>query len=262
VITDKIKKEKDSLLLFLFLLAIYVFFQSGSVYGGDSGDLISAATVGSFSHPPGYPLYSFLGWLIIKLPFYTPAWRMAWLSSVPSALALTILYRILKLFFPKKIALSSTLTAAFIYPVFLYSCVTEVFSLNSFFVVWLFYLVCLWSRTKKPKYLYWLGLGLGLSLSHHLTVLFSLPALCYLILPSKRSLKKGQLIRTGGLIAVGLLPYLYFPISTLFINRSLFFWGDGTTLRGFWQIITRQIYGPFTAYTGIANSPLPRLVNL
>ncbi len=46
----------------VFLLS----YQSRQIVGGDSGDLITAAYLFGVPHPPGYPLYTFLGWLTTK----------------------------------------------------------------------------------------------------------------------------------------------------------------------------------------------------
>lgn len=130
-------KEKEHYILFLFLSSIFIICQSHSVYGGDSGDLLTAMATGSFAHPPGYPLYSLIGNWLLKLPINTPAWRGALLSSIPSSLALTFWFLLLNKYFSKLISLVVVIFTAFLYPIFLYSCVTEVFALNTLFNVML-----------------------------------------------------------------------------------------------------------------------------
>ena len=47
---------------------------------GDGGELIAAAHRLGVAHPPGYPLYTFLGWLALKIPLGEPALRVNLLS--------------------------------------------------------------------------------------------------------------------------------------------------------------------------------------
>jgi tetratricopeptide (TPR) repeat protein len=54
---------------------------------GDGPELIAAAACLGVAHPPGYPLYTLLGWLALRLPAGEPAWRMNLLSSLSAALA-------------------------------------------------------------------------------------------------------------------------------------------------------------------------------
>src|SRR5262249_1583575 len=53
-----------------------------SVPPGDSGELISAASVLGVAHPPGYPLYMLIGHLVTLLPGGSAALRMNLLSGV------------------------------------------------------------------------------------------------------------------------------------------------------------------------------------
>src|SRR3972149_8885445 len=78
--------------VFLLYFAFFSFFQTSTVYGGDGGDFISAAITGGFAHAPGYPIYSMLGYLLTKIPYSTPAWRVSLLSTIPAALSLTLVY--------------------------------------------------------------------------------------------------------------------------------------------------------------------------
>src|SRR3989344_4647700 len=80
----------------LFFLLFYVFFQSSSVYGGDSGDLVTAAFVQGVAHPPGYPLYTFIASLLTKIPYSSVAWRVGLLSSIPAALTLGVFFLLLQ----------------------------------------------------------------------------------------------------------------------------------------------------------------------
>lgn len=82
-------------LLFAAGLALYAATLHTDVQAADSGELQLVALRLGVAHPPGYPLFSVLGWLFSWLPFGTPYARVSFLSAVASAgtlamLALTI----------------------------------------------------------------------------------------------------------------------------------------------------------------------------
>ena len=67
-------------------LALYVATVARSLPAGDSGELITAAATLGVAHPPGYPLYIWLGhlWILLK-PFGSVALRLNLLSAVAGA---------------------------------------------------------------------------------------------------------------------------------------------------------------------------------
>ena len=97
VFNSRVGKISIAFFLFVFFSAFFVFFQSPGVTGGDSGDLVSAAVLGGIPHPPGYPLSTFLGWLLTKLSLGpTQAWRLGLLSSFPAAFSVFLFFLIAK----------------------------------------------------------------------------------------------------------------------------------------------------------------------
>ena len=64
-------------------LFIYTLCLPTSVPGDAAGELVTAAAMPGVAHPPGYPLWTILGYLFVKLiPFSTPVWRVAFLSAL------------------------------------------------------------------------------------------------------------------------------------------------------------------------------------
>ena len=55
--------------------------------GADGGDLIAAAAQGGIAHPSGYPTYTLLAALALRLPWGAPAWRVHLLSAGAAAVA-------------------------------------------------------------------------------------------------------------------------------------------------------------------------------
>lgn len=220
----------------------YLFFKSSSIYGGDAGDLVSAAVTHGVAHPPGFPLYTSLGYLITHLPISTPAWRVGLLSSIPAAMTLVVIYLIItKLTKDRLSALLSVAILGLTYIFWLYSIVVEVFMFHLLLMSTLIYLLILWHETKKASYLYTFFFIFGLSLTHHHLILTCLPAFGYLLWINREEVR--NIVKNSLFFVLGLLPYLYvyFAAKT---NPSIN-WGNPVSLHNFIRLITRAEYGSF-----------------
>lgn len=252
-----------ALLLFALTLTFYLFFQSSSIYGGDAGDLVSASYLRGVAHPPGYPLYTFLGSILTHIPVHTAAWRMSLLSSIPASLTIVVLYILLRRILQSTRAAfigASTLGVTYVY--WLYAITPEVFALHLFFLITLFFFMWEFYTTRSVKFLYICALIFGLSMTHHHIILFVLPAFAYLFVKAgtykKYSLKLyGRLL---GIFTLGLLPYL----SVVFAARAhpMINWNEPYTLSGLIQLITRATYGTFQSGPLAGQSIVSRLLEI
>jgi Flp pilus assembly protein TadD len=213
-----------------------------SLYWGDSAEFVAVAATLGVAHPPGYPLYTLLGALAVRLPFGTPFLRMSLLSALFASGAVAAAALIVWVgtgpsesrpdrFLPPRIAgaLLAGFALAFGPTFWSQAVVPEVYSLSAFLVLSAVLLFTVWSRNHAsrgagafagssglPRCLAGegpislLGLALGLALAHHLTAAFLLPPLALGLLrrrPSVRSVMAG-----AGLILVGLSLYAYLPL--------------------------------------------------
>ena len=279
-------KIRIAIFLGILILALYFYWQTKSIYGGDAGDLVSAAYLKGVAHPPGYPLYTFLGYLLTKIPYSTVAARVGLLSVIPSALTIGILYflilRVTKVSQGKKLsfkevpklsfeelandswrvilpALIACLTLAFSYLFWLYAEVPEVFGLHSFFVVLLTYILFIWSEKKDSRFLYLFSFVFGLSLCHHHIILFLVPAFAYWIYKHKKFLPKKKLvfsIQYSVFSILGLLPYSYVYFAAK--DSPAINWNNPVNLKNFISLITRANYGTFIANASISRGFLTR----
>ncbi len=89
---------KKALLTFTAILTVYLLTLAPDLtwahFGGDGGDLITAAVTFGTPHPMGYPTYTLLGWLWQWMPVGTVAWRFNLFSAVCMAGAAAILIQI------------------------------------------------------------------------------------------------------------------------------------------------------------------------
>ena len=79
-------------LVFVITLGVYIATLAPSVTLEDSGELITAATKFGVGHPPGYPLWTLLGFLLSHIfPFGNLAWRINLLSALFGATSNAVL---------------------------------------------------------------------------------------------------------------------------------------------------------------------------
>lgn len=260
-------KKKYHLIFFLSLGIFLVYWQSKSIYGGDSGDLVSAACVFGIPHPPGYPLYTLLSWLLIKIiPVFTVAWRVTLLSSLPMVFTSFLIYKILQNLTKKNhYSLFGSFIYSFVYPVYLYSQVPEVFSLYLLFLTILIYLSLIYRQTHKRKYLCFFSFVFGLSLTHHHLIIFSFPAILFLLFFKNPKAKSALRFKTLAKLALlFLIPFLIY--SYVFFAASLnppLNWENPINFQNFKRLITRESYGTFTSTrTATYQTTFPRLLDV
>lgn len=257
--------KKTVFFLFLLLSFVYLYFQSLSIYGGDSGELVTAAYIAGIPHAPGFPLYTLLGYLTIRLiPFFTVAWRVSLLSSLLAIASRIVFFLLLyKLTESHFYSLMAVLIYSFIYPVWLFSEIPEIVSLNIFFFVIILYLSISYFQTGKITLFDWLLIASGIALFHNYIIVLLLPGVAYLLSKKRRLViasKRG--IKNLLLISVGILPYLY-----AFFASARFPFVDNehpNSFLGLLKLITRSSYGTFrlskdvyfsinTAYNNVLN---------
>jgi len=143
----------------------------------------------------------------------------------------------------KFIAFISALVFAFTGVFWSQSVISEVYTLNSFFLVLIFYLIIRWSKTKNVIYLYFFSFLFGLSLTNHQEMLLLAPALIAFILISEKGFWKRYktIIMLFLLFIIGLSVYLYLPIRSA-ANPPID-WGNPESFTNFISHVTRAQYG-------------------
>ena len=253
-----------SFTLFSVILVLYTVTLYPSVPGGDSGEMIAVAYDGGIAHPPGYPLFTLLGHLFIRLiPWGEVAWRCNLLSAFCGAFTALSLYhtslRILELRaesamgagmgeFERKVASLIGAASFALNPlIWLYSTQAEVFALNNLLCALLLHItVCSWTCRR------YLTLGAFMCgccmCNQHTSALFILPCISGMLVryrsllfsPTLGSLRQWFLLIVAGLL--GLLPYAFLPIVANWRELDIF-WGNFTTLEGIMHHVLRRDYG-------------------
>lgn len=253
--SSPLARQKGELLPFLILgllaCLVYGFTLYRTVPGGDSGELIQVAQNLGVAHPPGYPLFTLLGFLFSKIPIGSIAFRVNFLSAVCNSVASIFLALGVSRWSGNRLAgLISGGLFAFSPLTWNFAVVTEVFGLNNLFIAGLFYLVIQFLNETRSPYktrllfgsVFLAGLGLT---NHHTFVFYALPWILFLIWQHHEiSLKPKNLITLSAIFLLGLSPYLYLPITDHFLKLPM--WGHTSTWDGFFTHIFRREYGTFS----------------
>ncbi|HYK09157.1 MAG TPA: DUF2723 domain-containing protein [Candidatus Eisenbacteria bacterium] len=249
--TPFIKKIILPVLFFVGFVLLYVHNLSRSVYGGDIGDLVTAAAVGGVAHPPGYPLFTLLGFLLVHIPFlaFSPAFAVGLISAFSASLGLVCFYTITYLLTKRKLASGiSTLVLGFSFLYWFYSEIAEVFALNVFFALLLFLFALLYRKTKKTFLLFFLLFFVGLSCTHHQTIILLFPSLLLLIGKNLIFLTRRNylfVLYYVLLFILGFSPYLYVVIASS--HNPVINWDTVHNIPSFLHLVLRRDYGTFQA---------------
>ena len=263
-----------ALTTFVGSFAVYATTAARSLCWGDSAEFVAVATTLGIAHPPGYPLYTLLGALAVRLPFGTAFLRMSLLSALfasgAAAAAALIVWvatgRTLRKAGKRTLvrtagALFTGATLAFGPTYWSQAVVPEVYSMSIFLALTSLLLLTLWSRTRGtdetgsptdagllPRFLrrdgpvVLLGLVLGLALSHHLTVVFLLLPLAVGLLGARRRPAARAVLSAAGLLALGLSLMAYLPMRAA--HNPAVLWAPIGTWRELLDHVTGAQYAP------------------
>ncbi len=199
------------------------------------------------AHPPGYPLYTLLGWLFSHFPGTDPAWGVNLLSTVAGTATLIALYFLARAF-SQKVAFLAPLYLAFSPVFWSQATIAEVYALHALIVSLALLLTSEALEDKAP--LTWAALIIGLGLAHHRTSVFLLLPLAYAFLVNKTR----RNILTIPALLLPLALYLYLPIRGARVSSL-----DGTytnTFEGFLKWVAASGYGVFFGANPLAR-PTP-----
>lgn len=246
--SSKIRQHFLPILIFVFISLVYIHNLSKGVYGGDTGDFIAASIVMGVAHPPGYPLFTLLGFLLTRINIFTPAFMVGLVAAFSSSFSVLIFYLIsLKLSKSKLISSISSLILAFNLLFWFYGEIAEVFSLNVLFSLVLIFLAILFSEKNKNKLFFLLSFAAGLSLTNHHTVILIFPAIFIITFSGfiKLAKKPKNLLFFLLSFILGFSVYFYVPVASFFnppVN-----WILVNDIQSFLRLFLRSDYGTFNA---------------
>ena len=199
----------------LVTFAVYFFTLGPSVGLEDSGELATAGAHLGVPHPPGYPFWTFCSWLFCKafswvtyMGHPTPAWCISLFSATAGAFAAgftaMLICRSGRDFLgggtdggsgtpaplPKEGVnewlcfgggVAGALTFALSPVEWSQSTIVEIYSLNAFFLMWVFLLSYRWMRKPSDFILWFTAFVFGLGLTNYQVLLFAIVPLALVI---------------------------------------------------------------------------------
>ncbi len=230
-------------LLGLIFFALYLFTLIPSVLPADNGEFQLVAWKLGIAHPPGYPLYTMMGWLFSRF-FASPAFALNLLSAVLAAITLVVVSRTVRMLTGSIVAGILAASLLGVSTTFWAQATTANIRMpTAFFTALCVSLLVAWSRSvsmlkanedpplqppdshaqragAKPRQqnpsftLSAFAFVFALGLSHHLSLLFpGVFFLLYIFLVDLKLLKQPRRwLKPIGFFALGLLPLLYLPL--------------------------------------------------
>lgn len=238
--------------VFLSVLGIYHVGLARGLVEIDAGELAAVQCSNGIAHPTGYGLYTFLGFLWSKLPFFPSViYGLNFFAAVCVALsANVVLAGVARMltdvlpegFYRNATAATVALCYAFFGLVWAQAVSVEVYSFLLLCLAAVLYAVIAVDQNPgSAKLPYWLGLLLGLAVGHHLLALFAVPAVFVFVAGKYGRRCLLPLAKVfGAMAACLLLQYLW-----LFLHASAspeLNWGNPSTFSGLWRHITGAQY--------------------
>jgi tetratricopeptide (TPR) repeat protein len=218
---------------------VYFYTLAPTVSLEDSGELAVAGDHLGVPHPPGYPLWSLISWIFTKIFAFVPyrgqpnpAWSIGLVSAVFGALAAGVTAMLIcrsgsDMLHQSRNDLHTTepgaanaiccvggvvgsLLFAFTPAMWSQSVIVEVYSLNAFFLVFIFLLTYRWIYRPTNRFLYATGLVFGLGLTNYQVLLLAaLPLLIAIMLRDRQLFRSFVIVGIPYVLVIGMMKKGY-----------------------------------------------------
>mmetsp|Transcript_12384 Transcript_12384/g.25320 ORF Transcript_12384/g.25320 Transcript_12384/m.25320 type:complete len:783 (-) Transcript_12384:41-2389(-) len=245
-----------STITFFLSLALYLPTLCPTIAGGDAGELVAEGCQLGTAHPPGYPTFTIITYLISLLPVsVNVAYRMNVFSAVCGSLCSAIITHIVDVLTPGSESAAPAIAAglfATISPLaWTYHVTAEVFALNNALVAVI--LLCLVKYMKdkeddKWMYLGALFCGFGLT-NQHTSILLIVPGVATIIYVGELFTRLPKLAVCAALFLAGFSSYATMPVFAA-LYPHIGAWGDVTSWSGWIHHFRRADYGTFQLFSG------------
>lgn len=239
--------------VFVLVLAAYHGTMAPGLVEIDSGELAAVQCTHGVAHPTGYVLYTWLGFLWSKLPFFPSViYGLNFFAAVCTALSANlVLAGVLKMHAGPEgtprdiqycIGITVALSYAFFGLVWKQGTSVEVYSFQLPLMALLLYGVSVvYRQPEKKSGPYLLGALLGLVLGHHLMGFFLLPGLLVFLVRQSKANTVGVLVKVLGMASACLmLQYGILYVNAL--SAPELNWGDPSDAGRLWKHITGKQY--------------------
>ncbi len=239
---------------------LYLLTLAPTVYWGDTGELITSASVLGVPHPSGYPTYMLIAHAFTKIPLGTIAWRVNLLSALSAALTILVVYKIGFLISKNRLfSLLGALTLALLPLFWHHALIAEIYAFHLFFLALILYCFLSYYLHQIKWYLFAGSFFFGIALTNHLTTIFLLPAIILLILAMRTKINFSKaLLCSLSFLVLGFTPLFYIPLRAA--STPLWNWGHISNLTDALFHISGYEYSVFLSYSAIVHN-FPFIVN-
>lgn len=238
------------------------------IEGWDSAVLQLTGSTWGVPHSPGYPLYTILTNIFVRVAGLLPGlsatevvWRVSLWSTVTGLLTLAFVYLTVRKLVKSRagaIVAAGLLGVSFIF--WRASIMAEVYSLNALIFALTYFLTLTWDTDRRYRWLVVLGLTLGAGMAHHRTALILPPTIALWALlrrpkplaaagDSQKQTGRWKVVFRrwlilGGTAAIPLLTYLYLPWAAQNRAGQTWLYADVSDWNTFWFVVlTREWWG-------------------
>lgn len=172
----------------VWLVYLATLSPSLSYASPDGNELATIPAILGLAHPPGYPLYTWLGWVFTQVPVGDVAYRVNLMSATLGAMAVSGLFLVSVQLLPATLtwrrgaAGLPALLLAFGPTMWSQAVIAEVYAPNLAFVALTLLCLLQWERTRRDRDFFAFALVFGLSLGMHISDLGFAPAMAAFIL--------------------------------------------------------------------------------
>lgn len=239
------------------------------IEGWDSAVLQITGSTWGVPHSPGYPLYTILSNLFVRLVGLLPGlmdtpvvWRVSLWSTFTSLLTLIFVFlTVRRLTRNRIIAITTAAILGISFNFWRAAIMAEVYSMNALIFAFTYWLALVWDDERRDRWLVLLGLVLGAGVVHHRTAFILPPTIALWVTIRRQKPKETQpgdvtsplprwkIVARRWAILVGcslipLLSYLYLPWAAQNRVGQTWLYANTADWNTFWFVVlTREWWG-------------------
>jgi hypothetical protein len=237
----------DAALAFGLLAATFAVYRvtltpSLSYLSPDGNELATVPYVLGLAHSPGYPLYTWLGWLFTRLPFGDVAHRINLMSAISGAMAAAGLYLIAARLLPasgwrRPAAALAALLFALAPTTWSQAVIAEVYAPNLAWIAFTLLALLHWEHTRRDRDFLLFSLTFGLSLGMHISDLGFAPAFgLFCLLTDRAAMRRPRWWLAGAAgFGLGLAQFAWLPLRAETLSDRMMLARAPITLQGIYS---------------------------
>ena len=238
---------------FYCLIALFILFFfynltiSPTIYWRDSPEFANTSYFFGIAHPAGFPAYSTISKLFTFFPLSNIAMKVNYVSLCFAILTGYIIFftiiELINICFNRLSNYHAFMSATFAVLIlglassfWWMAVVTEVYTMNCFFLSLFFMITLKWHKSKEPRFLFLASFVFGFATAVYGANLLFIPPLFIFYFMADREKSLSRLFLASAFILLGYSIHIYLPVRSL--SNPPFDWGNPETFKSFISLIT------------------------